>query len=148
MSQQKAGISYRKENVRFSFQNKYEISKWLNSIAKKHGKKIARLHFVFVSDDFLLNLNRKFLRHNTLTDIITFDYCENEKNANLLEGEIYISIDRIIENSKLFKVQMNDELHRVMAHGLLHLIGFGDKSLKEKSRMRVEEKNALDLRQF
>lgn len=135
-------------DIRFSLRNKAELAKWLHAISKKHKKKITSLNYIFVSDEYLLNINKRFLRHNTLTDIISFDYSADKKAKNGVVGEIYISIPRITENAKTFKVSKTEELHRVMAHGLLHLCGFGDKSPSEIKRMRTEEENALDLRQF
>ncbi len=148
MASQKAEILFYKENVRFILRNKSEISKWLISIAKKHGKKITSLHYIFVNDKFLLGMNRKFLRHDTFTDIITFDYSEESKSNNSINGEIYISIERVNENALKFGKTEKEELHRVMAHGLLHLCGFNDKSVKDKKHMRSQEEIALDLRQF
>lgn len=138
-------------DIKFTLRNKAAIAKWLHTVSKKHKKRVSSLNYVFVSDDYLLNINKRFLRHNTLTDIITFDYSadKNGKNGkNGIIGEIYISIPRIKENAKTFKVSQAEELHRVMAHGLLHLSGFGDKTPREIKRMRAEEQNALDLRQF
>ena len=138
-------------DIKFTLRNKSEIIKWLHSISKKHRKKVSSLNYIFVGDDYLLNINKRFLRHNTLTDIITFDYSadKNGKNGtNGIIGEIYISIPRVTENAKTYKVSRTEELHRVMAHGLLHLCGFKDKSPAEIKRMRTEEENALNLRQF
>ncbi|HET7002220.1 MAG TPA: rRNA maturation RNase YbeY [Puia sp.] len=135
-------------DIRFSLKNKIAVAKWLHSISRKHKKKITSLNYIFVSDDYLLDINKRFLRHNTLTDIISFDYSADKKAKNGVVGEIYISIPRVYENAGKFKTSKTDELHRVMAHGLLHLCGFGDKTLREIKRMRTEEENALDLRQF
>lgn len=135
-------------DIRFTLRNKTAIVKWLHRVAKKHKRKIISLHYIFVSDEYLLDINKRFLKHNTLTDIITFDYSTTENKNDEIAGEIYISIPRIIENAGIFKVSRKDELHRVMAHGLLHLCGFGDKTAPQVKRMRAEEENALDLRKF
>ena len=138
-------------DIKFTLRNKSAISNWLHAVSKKNKKRVSSLNYIFVSDDYLLNINKRFLRHNTLTDIITFDYSadKNGKNGkNGIIGEIYISIPRVKENAKSYKVTQSEELHRVMAHGLLHLCGLGDKTPKEIKRMRAEEQNALDLRQF
>ncbi len=135
-------------DIKFSLRNKIEIAKWLNSVSKKHKKRIDSLNYIFVGDDYLYDINKRFLRHKTLTDIITFDYSADKKGKNGIIGEIYISIPRVTENAKTYKVSRTEELHRVMAHGLLHLCGFGDKTPKEIKRMRSEEENALVLRQF
>jgi probable rRNA maturation factor len=148
MASQKAEILFFKENVRFILRNKSEISNWLIAIAKKHKRKIGSLNYIFVNDKMLLEMNRKFLQHDTFTDIITFDYSEEPKKNNPIEGEIFISIDRVNENAVKFETFEKNELHRVMAHGLLHLCGFKDKSAKDKKQMRSQEEIALALRQF
>jgi probable rRNA maturation factor len=138
-------------DIQFTLRNKAAVSKWLHAVSKKHKKRIDSLNYIFVSDDFLLDINKRFLKHNTFTDIITFDLGPNEKgkkDKTGITGEIYISIPRVTENAQIYKVSRTEELHRVMAHGLLHLCGFGDKSPREIKRMRTEEENALDLRQF
>lgn len=118
---------------------------WLANVARLHKRKISGLNYIFVSDKQLLEMNRQFLNHDTYTDIITF---ESDCGKNAVCGEIYISIDRVRENAKKFDVGVKDELHRVMAHGLLHLCGFKDKSVKEQTVMRRQEEKALDLRSF
>ncbi len=111
-------------------------SDWLNSIILSEGRKLGEIAFVFCTDEYLLEKNIQFLNHNTLTDVITFDYCEN----NTINGDILISIDRVKENSEIFEVDFLTELHRVMAHGLLHLLGYKDKT-KEDARMMREKEN-------
>jgi rRNA maturation RNase YbeY len=112
-------------------------------VAKTEKKEIGDLTYVFCSDDYLLSLNQQFLKHNTLTDIITFDYSEGKKE---LSGEIYISIDRVADNAAKFKTDFQDELHRVMIHGVLHLAGYKDKKPAEKALMRKKEEACLSLR--
>jgi probable rRNA maturation factor len=148
MALPKTEILFFKENVRFTLRNKSDIPNWLIAIAKKHKRKIISLNYIFVNDKHLLEMNRKFLQHNTFTDIITFDYSEELQNKNFIKGEIFISIDRVKENARKFKTTEKDELHRVMAHGLLHLCGFKDKSATDKKEMRSQEENALDLQSF
>lgn len=111
------------------------------TIAFLEKKEVEKIDFVFCSDAFLLPLNKKYLRHQTLTDIITFDY----SNKKILAGEIYISLDRVKENAKTFGVEFSEELYRVMLHGVLHLIGYRDKTAEEKSRMRRKENRYLRL---
>ena len=113
----------------------------LNKLALQHHKVIKELLFVFVDDEFLLEMNKSVLQHDFYTDIITFDYTEQ----NLLEGEIYISIDRVRENSEIYQVAFHVELIRVMFHGLLHMLGFKDKSKTEKEKMRQMENACLDM---
>ena len=103
---------------------------------------MGEIQFIYCSDSYLLQLNRQYLQHDTFTDIITFDYSA-EKTVS---GDIFISIDRVSENAKKFSHSFEDELHRVMAHGVLHLMGFKDKSKKTKLQMTTEEDKALLLR--
>jgi len=109
--------------------------KWLNQVISNEAKKEGDITYIFCDDDYLLEKNIRFLNHNTLTDVITFDYCE-EKSVS---GDIFISIERVKENSEIFKVDFLTELNRVMVHGLLHLLGYKDKTEKESNLMRKKE---------
>lgn len=121
--------------------NKPVVVNWLRQVANHHGKKIEDLEYNFMSDEELLVYNIEYLGHDNYTDIITFDISENE----CINGSILISMDRIKENAKAYKCSQTKELMRVMAHGLLHLIGFKDKSINQQKEMRAEEDNALYL---
>ena len=114
---------------------------WLRRIALLSGKKIKQVHFYLVNDEELLGMNKKFLKHNSFTDILTFDLSSTEK----IEAEIFISTDRVLANAKKFRRKKDDELRRVMVHGILHLAGFGDKTAKEKKEMRRLEELALKV---
>jgi rRNA maturation RNase YbeY len=116
-------------------------SDWLNSIILTEGGKLGEIVFVFCTDEYLLEKNIQFLNHNSLTDVITFDYCEN----NTINGDILISIDRVKENSEIFEVDFLTELHRVMAHGLLHLLGYKDKTKEDARMMRDKENYYLSI---
>ena len=116
--------------------------KWLQLVAKGHGYKLGELNYIFCSDSYLLEMNMNYLKHDTLTDIITFD---NSETTGPLEGDIYISLERVAENARKFKVTTAEELARVMAHGLLHLCGFRDKAVGEIKEMRKQEALALDI---
>ena len=109
--------------------------KWLNQVISNEAKREGDITYIFCDDDYLLEKNIRFLNHNTLTDVITFDYCE-EKSVS---GDIFISIERVKENSEIFKVDFLTELNRVMVHGLLHLLGYKDKTEKESNLMRKKE---------
>ena len=109
--------------------------KWIKKVIYSEKKIVGDIVFVFCNDDYLIEKNIQFLKHNTLTDVITFDYCENEK----ISGDILISVNRVIENSKLFNVTFSKELDRVMVHGLLHLLGYKDKTKKDSKLMRLKE---------
>ena len=108
---------------------------WLNSISKNEGKDIGSLNFLFVDDKEMLKYNKKYLHHESYTDIITFDNSLNNKIA----GDIVISLERVNENAKYYRVGYNYELERVMAHGLLHLLGYNDKNKEEKKIIRKKE---------
>jgi probable rRNA maturation factor len=136
-------IEFYSDGIKFALRNKAKVRIWLLRIAKSHKFRIESLTYVFKSDDGLLEMNRQFLDHKTLTDIITFPM---DAGRGSISGEIYISIDRVKDNAATYKQSFNDELARVMAHGLLHLCGFKDKSAAQAKRMRAEEEKALDLR--
>jgi probable rRNA maturation factor len=138
-------IQFHFEQIPFRLKHRIEVRKWLHKISKQHGMINGSLNYIFCSDAFLLSINQKFLKHDTLTDIITFDYCSDVAEGHV-SGEIYISIDRVRENARNFKETTANEIHRVMAHGLLHLCGFQDKTPKDQQTMRKQEENALALR--
>jgi len=138
-------IQFFSDGIKYSLRDRASVRSWLRLLARKHKKKIAALNYVFVPDTKLLEINRQFLDHDTLTDIITFP---GDAPKGHIAGEIYISIDRVKENSKQFGQSQKDELCRVMAHGLLHLCGFKDKSEKDQRVMRGQEEKALNLRSF
>jgi len=126
------------ENQKLS--NSNQISVWLNNVIKEEGKQTGELVYVFCKDNYLLEKNIQFLNHNTLTDVITFDYCEGQ----IINGDILISTERVNENSKTYKVNYLTELHRVMVHGLLHLLGYKDKNEKGTKTMREKENYYLN----
>lgn len=134
--------------IEFSSQNAFELKdsanrrEWILSIVAGEGKRINELQYVFCTDDFLHKLNFDFLSHDTLTDIITFDYT----SGDIIAGEIYISIDRVVDNANYLDVAFEDELDRVLIHGILHLCGYLDKSEAEKSLMRAKEDDCLERR--
>ena len=121
--------------VRESRKIKSVIKKIISDTERKEGE----IRFIFTSDEKILDINREFLKHNYFTDIITFDYDE----GNTVSGEIYISIDTVRENSEIFRKSFNDEIHRVIFHGILHLCGFSDKSEPEQKKMRYMEEKYL-----
>ena len=126
------------ENQKLS--NSNQISLWLNNVIKEEGRQTGELVYVFCKDNYLLEKNIQFLNHNTLTDVITFDYCEDQ----IINGDILISTERVNENSKIYKVNYLSELHRVMVHGLLHLLGYKDKNEKDAKTMREKENYYLN----
>ena len=115
---------------------------WLRSVAKKKEIRLEELNYIFVGDETLLEINREYLHHNTYTDIITFN---NSETGDAIEADIFISLERVKENAKKFKVAFEKELARVMAHGLLHLLGLNDKTVREKKIIRAEEEDCIRL---
>ncbi|TAL58908.1 MAG: rRNA maturation RNase YbeY [Bacteroidetes bacterium] len=132
-------ITFSSQNVSFSLKKKSAVKKILLSVIKKEKKKTGNISFTFCNDPFLLALNKKFLKHHTLTDIITFDYSSPATHPSSLAAEIFISISRVKENAKKFKISFENELHRIMIHGILHLCGYSDKTGAKKKEMRKME---------
>ena len=129
------------EDIKFNLKNKNALRGWIEAAAKKERFTINELNYIFCSDKFLHQLNEQYLHHDDYTDIITFDL--SSPNSGLaapgLQGEIFISIERVKENAILFKTTFQNELHRVMIHGVLHLIGYKDKTKSGKGAMRKKE---------
>lgn len=134
-------IRFFNEDVRLPKFKKRIISSWIKQAIFEEGFEVGEISFIFCSDSYLLDVNRKYLNHDYFTDIITFDYVEN----GLVSGDIFISVDRVKENSGLFNVSFFDELKRILIHGILHLTGYNDKSDPEKQVMTQKENFYLDL---
>ena len=128
-------IYFFEEDIRVPLSNKRAIKAWLQAVAKEENKKIIELNYIFCSDEYLLEINKKYLNHHTLTDIITFDQSETPTK---IEGDIYISFERVLENGKVHNSEKT-ELYRVIVHGLLHLLGYTDKKEEEQKIMRAKE---------
>jgi probable rRNA maturation factor len=131
-------ISFNNADVKFTLKNRSLIKKWITTVVVKNKRKVGDIGFVFCSDEHLLTINKQYLDHDTYTDIITFDYSKESK-TQAISGEIFISVERVEENAKKFGKTVENELHRVMIHGVLHLLGHGDKSKKAKEEMRRQE---------
>ena len=123
----------------FELENQTELRSWISDIITSEGFELGELLYVFCDDEFLLKLNIEFLDHDTLTDILSFDY----KVGKQINGEIYISVERVVDNAKDFKTDFNEELHRVMIHGIFHFCGIKDKTETEEKLMRKKEEEAL-----
>lgn len=128
-------IGFNVEEIKYNFKDKLVRKGWLKEVIKDAGKKIGEINYIIVSDEYLLQMNQLYLKHDTYTDIITFDYCED----NTVSGDMYISIDRVRENAINFNVTEEHELNRVLVHGLLHLLGQKDKTKSDALEMRRKE---------
>ena len=138
-------IFFFKEGIKFRFPDKDNLEKWITKGIRKEKFKVSNINFIFCNDVYLKKINKKHLSHDYNTDIITFD---NSVERKTIEGDIFISIDRIKQNSIAYKTTFRDELHRVLAHGILHLLGYDDKDESGKIEMRKMEDRWLDLRAF
>ena len=132
-------IQFFNEDVELPRLDVERVKKWLNFIAKKHDKVVGDLSYIFCSDDYLLSVNRQYLDHDYLTDIITFDYTE----GSIISGDVFISTDRVSENAIEFNVSDDEELLRVISHGVLHLIGFNDKNYADQKVMTQQENASI-----
>jgi len=129
------------EDIENFFLAKKEVKLWIRQCILNYNKKIGNINLIFCSDEYLKNINNEYLKHDYYTDIITFNYTER----NTLHSDIYISTERVLENSKEFNVSFSHEIHRVIIHGILHLIGFNDITVEEQQLMRQTEDQCLSL---
>lgn len=134
-------INFFNEDVDFVLKDKKNLKSWIKFIVGSHQKQIGELNFVFASDEYVIEINREYLKHNYFTDIITFNY----NTSDILSGDIFISIDTVRKNANTYGVSFVNEVHRVMIHGVLHLIGFDDKSDTLKAIMRKQEDTSLEI---
>ena len=125
----------------FKLVRKSDYSKWLSFVIQSEGKKEGDINYIFCDDDFLIEINQQYLNHNTLTDIISFDYSV----GNELHGDVFISVQRVRENAIEFDVAFEEELKRVMVHGVLHYCGYKDKSAKDEKEMRLKEDEKIKM---
>ncbi len=136
-------ITYNVIDVKMPEISHRETTKWVRAVAASYGKRVGEVAYVFCNDDKILEVNRQYLKHDYFTDIITFDYCEGD----MLSGDLFISLDTVRTNAELFHKTYDDELHRVIIHGILHLVGINDKGPGEREIMEAAENKALDLLQ-
>lgn len=135
-------ISYHFEDTKFIFKGKSLNNKWLRLVAESEIRRIGDINIIFCSDNYILDINQKYLQHDYFTDIITFNYNDGDK----LSGDLFISVDTIKENAIEYDTEFHDELNRVMVHGLLHLIGYDDQTEEDIKLMREKENYYLSLR--
>jgi rRNA maturation RNase YbeY len=136
-------IHFYTQDSSFILKKKNALRKWIQTAVEDHQKQILLINYIFTNDNVLLDINKQYLDHDSYTDIITFD---QSSQKNQIEADIYISVERVKENARDLKLPFLEELHRVMIHGILHLLGFKDKSAIEKSEMRKLENHFLALR--
>ena len=136
-------INFYSEND-FDLEDQNRYSSWLERIILSEDKKLEEISYIFCDDEYLLNINQEYLDHDTYTDIITFDYCV----GNILQADIYISTERVKENAESFQVDFDEELRRVLSHGILHLCGYKDKTPVDQKVMSEKEDFYLNLRNF
>ena len=137
-------ISYYFQDTDFKFRDRRRTNEWLKLAAESEIRRIGNISIIFCSDNYVLDINQKYLQHDYFTDIITFDYCEEDR----LSGDLFISVDSVRENSVEFGTEFKDELNRVIIHGLLHLIGYDDHTEKDIKLMRSKENYYLSLREL
>ena len=135
-------IRYYCEDISFNLKEKALNNKWLRTVAASELRKLGDINIIFCSDNYILDVNMKYLQHDYFTDIITFDYCEK----NVLSGDLFISVDSVRENALFYGTEFTDELNRVMVHGILHLVGYDDHTEDEIKTMRSKENYYLELR--
>ena len=137
-------ISYYFQDTDFKFRDRRRTNEWLKLAAESEIRRIGNISIIFCSDNYVLDINQKYLQHDYFTDIITFDYCEGDR----LSGDLFISVDSVRENSVEFGTEFKDELNRVIIHGLLHLVGYDDHTEKDIKLMRSKENYYLSLREL
>ncbi|MBP3251690.1 MAG: rRNA maturation RNase YbeY [Prevotella sp.] len=134
-------ITYNAENIAFPKIKRRETTAWIRRVAASYGKRVGEVGYLFCDDEKILEVNREYLQHDYYTDIITFDYCEGDT----LNGDLVISLDTVRSNAELFHKPYDEELHRVIIHGVLHLCGLNDKGPGEREQMEAAEDKALRM---
>ena len=136
-------VSYFTEDTSFLFKHKRLNTRWLKLVAQSEVRRLGDVSIIFCSDNYILDINIKYLNHDYFTDIITFDYCEGDT----ISGDLFISVDSVRENAAFYETSFEDELNRVIVHGVLHLIGYDDHSEEDIAQMRAKENYYLSLRE-
>ncbi len=135
-------IRYYNEDCKFTLKGKALNNRWLRLVAESEVRRLGNINIIFCSDNYILDINMRYLQHDYFTDIITFDYCEKK----VLNGDLFISIDSVRDNAEFYGVDFYEELNRVMVHGILHLIGYDDHTDDDIATMRSKENYYLDIR--
>ena len=142
-------ISYNTDGVKMPAIRRRDTSAWIKQVAASYGKKVGSIAYIFCNDEKILEVNRQYLQHDYYTDIITFHYCEDEEvmgHKNTISGDLFISLDTVRTNAEQQATTYEEELHRVIIHGILHLVGINDKGPGEREIMEAAENNALAIR--
>lgn len=134
-------VTFQAEGIDFPKIEENKLSKWIDKVAQKYDKEVGEISYLFCDDEKILEVNREYLNHDFYTDIITFDYSED----NIIAGDIIISLQTVESNSQMYKTEYLEELHRVIIHGILHLCGLKDSTLEEETLMRKAEDDALEI---
>lgn len=137
-------VTFHSEHTDFSISNEAELAQWLHTVCSNENQQLKEVAIIFCSDQYLLELNKQHLNHDYYTDVITFDYTDE----NGIAGDVFISIDRVRENAASRAISLSDELHRIIVHGTLHLLGYTDGTSTEKEQMTAKEDFYLSLRSF
>ena len=137
-----AMVTYYTEDTKFAFKEKRLTSRWLKLVAESEIRRLGDISIIFCSDNYILDVNMKYLQHDYFTDIITFDYCEGDR----LSGDLFISVDSVRENAAFYGTEFENELNRVIVHGVLHLIGYDDHTEEEIAEMRRKENYYLEMK--
>ena len=135
-------VRYYQEDIQYELKQKMRNNRWLKTVAGSEMRRLGAVNIIFCSDNYILDVNVRYLGHDYFTDIITFDYCEKD----VLSGDLFISIDSVRENALYYGVPFEDELDRVMVHGLLHLIGYDDHTPEQQAEMRAKEDYYLQMK--
>ena len=134
-------VRFSAQNIDFTLTRAEDVKQWISAVVKHNGMRVGNISYCFCDDEYLLGINQRYLNHNTYTDIITFDYVVTD----MVSGDIMISLERVGENADKFGTTFEEELHRVIIHGVLHLLGQGDKTEQEAAEMRLKEEESLAL---
>ncbi len=138
-----AAINFFNQDLSFKLPKPRKTTAWIQEVINREKKHLVHLNYIFCSDKYLLEINQQYLKHKTLTDIITFDTSEDK---GVIEGDVFINVERVRANAIALKIGFDEEIHRVLIHGVLHLVGYSDKSKQDKSDMRKKEDAYLSLR--
>ena len=133
-------INFFSEDVDFDLKGKQRTKKWIKHIVEQEAQKTGDINIIFCSDEYLLQVNKQYLNHDYYTDIITFNY-----NTNKVNGDLFISIDRVADNAEKQNVPRGTEMQRVIIHGVLHLLGYNDKTKAEEKKIRQKEDQAIEI---